>query len=209
MARSLPAEFVVALIGTYVRAHVDELVLFLAARERDEDKRMLFMTVLLHWKKPVLQARLVNMVHSSFNYMSTAFGLGYAVKTLAMPQSSITFGVTVANIVEMCAVPLIAAFSDRVGRRPFIMLGIVLAALWYPVFFQILLTKNALAIMGRIRGVDRTAPCPDVCSRGGLHGRAVSDPRARERKFAPRKQLGIALGGGLALLIGAALMGSG
>jgi len=67
------------LIGTYVRANVDESVLFMAARERDEDKRVPLMTVLRHWKKPVLQACLVNMVHSSFNYMSTVFVLGYAV----------------------------------------------------------------------------------------------------------------------------------
>ena len=196
------------LIGTYVRANVDESVLFMAARERDEDKRVPLMTVLRHWKKPVLQACLVNMVHSSFNYMSTVFVLGYAVKTLAMPQSSITSGVTVANIVEMCAVPLIAAFSDRLGRRPFIMLGIVLAAVWYPVFFQILLTKNALAIMGGF-----------VVSIGLLHAMMFAPEAAFTAELFPTrvrvsgsslgKQLGIVFGGGLAPLIGAALMGSG
>ncbi|UVO30439.1 hypothetical protein [Bradyrhizobium arachidis] len=74
--------------------------------------------------------------------------LGYAVKTLGMAQSSIASGTTVANIIEMCAIPLIAGFSDRFGRWPFIILGVVMAAVWYPIFFQILLTWDALAIMG-------------------------------------------------------------
>jgi MFS transporter, MHS family, shikimate and dehydroshikimate transport protein len=195
------------LIGTYVRSHVDESMLFLAAREKSDD-RMPILTVLRDWKKPVLQACLVNMVHSAFNYMSTVFVLGYAVKTLAMPQSSITSGVTAANIVEMCAVPLIAAFSDRLGRRPFILLGIVLAAIWYPIFFQILLTKNAFAIMGGF-----------VVSIGLIHATMFAPEAAFTAELFPTpvrvsgsslgKQLGIVLGGGMAPLIGAALMGSG
>jgi MHS family shikimate/dehydroshikimate transporter-like MFS transporter len=196
------------LIGSYVRANVDESVLFQAARERVKDERMPLMTILINWKKPVLQACLVNMVHSAFNYMSTVFVLGYAVRTLAMPQSSITSGVTVANIVEMCAVPLIAAFSDRIGRRPFMMLGIVLAAVWYPIFFQILLTKNALAIMAGF-----------VVSLGLIHAAMFAPEAAFTAELFPThvrvsgsslgKQLGIVLGGGLAPLIGTALMGSG
>ncbi len=196
------------LIGTYVRAHVDELALFLAAREKREDERMPLMTILRDWKKPVLQACLANMVHSAFNYMSTVFVLGYAVKTLAMPQSSITSGVTVANIVEMCAVPLIAAFSDRLGRRPFIIVGIVLAAIWYPIFFQILLTKNALAIMGgfvvSIGLIHATMFAPEAAFTAELF-----PTRVRVSGSSLGKQLGIVLGGGLAPLIGAALMGSG
>jgi len=143
----------------------------------------------------------------SFVYMTMVFSLGYAVKTLGMPPSSITSGVTVANIVEMLAVPLIAAFSDRLGRRPFIILGIVLAAIWYPFFFQILLTKNALAIMGGF-----------VVSVGLLHALMFAPEAAFTAELFPTpvrvsgsslgKQLGIVFGGGLAPLIGSALMGS-
>ncbi|WP_454649965.1 MFS transporter [Bradyrhizobium liaoningense] len=196
------------LIGTYVRAYVDESTLFVAARAKADDERMPLLAILRSWKKPVLLACLVNMVHSSFNYMSTVFVLGYAVKTLGMAQSSITSGTTVANIVEMCAVPLIAGFSDKIGRRPFIIVGIVLAAVWYPIFFQILLTKDTLAIMGGF-----------VVSLGLIHALMFAPEAAFTAELFPTKvrvsgsslgkQLGIVLGGGLAPLVGAALMGSG
>jgi MFS family permease/molybdenum-dependent DNA-binding transcriptional regulator ModE len=195
------------LIGTYVRAQVDESALFLATQAKAEDDRTPLLTILRSWKKPVLLACLVNMVHSSFNYMSTVFVLGYAVKTLGMPQSSITSGVTVANILEMCAVPLIAGFSDKLGRRPFIILGIVVAAAWYPIFFQILLTKEPLAIMAGF-----------VVSLGLVHALMFAPEAAFTAELFPTrvrvsgsslgKQLGIVLGGGLAPLIGTALMGS-
>jgi MFS family permease len=148
------------------------------------------------------------MVHSSFFYLSTIFVLGYAVKALGMVQSSITSGTTIANIIEMCAVPLIAGFSDKLGRRPFIILGIVLAAVWYPIFFQIVLTKDAFAIMGGF-----------VISLGLIHALMFAPEAAFTAELFPTrvrasgsslgKQLGIVLGGGLAPLIGAALMGSG
>ena len=195
------------LIGTYVRAQVDESALFLATRAKGEDDRTPLLAILRSWKKPVVLACLVNMVHSSFNYMSTVFVLGYAVKTLGMPQSSITSGVTVANIVEMCAVPLIAGFSDKLGRRPFIILGIVVAAAWYPIFFQILLTKEPLAIVAGF-----------VVSLGLVHALMFAPEAAFTAELFPNrvrvsgsslgKQLGIVLGGGLAPLIGTALMGS-
>jgi MFS family permease len=196
------------LIGTYVRAQVDESTLFLAARAKAEDERMPVLAILRSWKKPVLLACLVNMVHSAFNYMSTVFVLGYAIRTLGMAQSSITSGATVANIIEMCAVPVIAGLSDRFGRRPFIMLGVVSAAVWYPIFFQILLTKDALAIMGGL-----------VVSLGVIHALMFAPEAAFTAELFPTrvrvsgsslgKQLGIVLGGGLAPLVGAALMGSG
>ncbi|HLZ02923.1 MAG TPA: MFS transporter [Bradyrhizobium sp.] len=195
-------------IGTYMRAQVDESALFLSARAKAEDERAPLIAIMRSWKKPVLQGCLVNMVHSSFFYMSTIFVLGYAIKALRMAPSSITSGTTVANIIEMCAVPLIAGFSDKLGRRPFIILGIVLAAIWYPIFFQIVLTRNAMAIMGGF-----------VVSLGLIHALMFAPEAAFTAELFPTrvrasgsslgKQLGIVLGGGLAPLIGTALMGSG
>ncbi len=198
--------FVLVLIGTYARTHIDESVLFLAAKARAADERAPVTAILRSWRTPVLQSCLVNMVHSAFLYMSTVFVLGFAIHALHMKVGSIVSGLTIANLVEMCTVPLIASFSDRIGRRPFIMLGIVLAAVWYPIFFQILQTRNALAIMGGF-----------VVSAGLVHALMFAPEAAFSAELFPTrvrasgsslgKQLGIVLGGGLAPLIGTALMG--
>jgi MFS family permease len=200
--------FVLVLIGTYARAHVDESVLFLAAKARATDERSPVTAVLRSWKAPVIQSCLVNMVHSAFLYMSTVFVLGFAIHALQMNVASIVSGLTVANLVEMCSVPLIASFSDKIGRRPFIIAGIVLAAVWYPIFFEILQSKSPLAIMGGF-----------VVSVGLIHALMFAPEAAFSAELFPTKvrasgsslgkQIGIVLGGGLAPLIGAALMGTG
>src|SRR5262249_18292422 len=97
--------FVLVLLGTYIRYQVDESILFKAAYAAETRSKSPILLAIKSWKKSILFGCLVNMVHSSFLYISAVFVLGYAVKTLGMAQSNITFGVMIANILEMCMVP--------------------------------------------------------------------------------------------------------
>jgi MFS family permease len=195
-------------LGTYIRLQVDESILFKAVRASAVKTKTPLLDVMRSWKKSVLFGCLVNMAHSTFQYMSTVFVLGYAVKTLGMPGSSVTFGTMLANVLEMCMVPLIASYSDRFGRRPFIALGILLAAAWYPIYFQLVATKDpTLLILGL------------VVSIGIIHALMFAPEAAFTAELFPTevrvsgsslgKQLGIILGGGIAPLVGTALLGSG
>jgi len=198
---------VLVVLGTYIRLQVDESTLFKAVEASATRARTPLIDVLRSWKKSVLFGCLSNMVHSTFQYMSTVFVLGYAVRTLAMGQSNVTFGTMLANVLEMCLVPLIASYSDRFGRRPFMMLGILLAAAWYPIYFQLVATKDPmLLIMGL------------VVSIGIIHALMFAPEAAFTAELFPTevrvsgsslgKQMGIILGGGIAPLVGTALMGS-
>lgn len=196
--------FVLVLLGTYIRLQVDESLLFKAVRT-DARSKAPVLRVLASWKKPVLFGCLINIVHSTFQYMSTVFVLGYAVRTLGMAQSSLTFGTMLANMLEMVMVPIIAASSDRLGRRPFIAAGIVLAAIWYPIFFQLVATKDPTLIVGGL-----------VISIGVIHALMFAPEAAFSAELFPTeirvtgsslgKQFGIILGGGIAPLVGTTLM---
>lgn len=198
---------VLASIGIYVRFQVAESFLFKNAQAEKKVSKVPMATVLRSWKKSTILACLINMVHSSFQYMSTVFVLGYAVKRLGMSPSGVTFGTTAGNIVEILMVPLIAHFSDRFGRRPFLLAGIVLAAIWYPLFFQILLEKNVMYLMLGL-----------VVSIGVIHAFMFAPEAAFTAELFPTevrvsgsslgKQLGIIFGGGLAPLIATRLMGN-
>ncbi|TBW40669.1 MFS transporter [Siculibacillus lacustris] len=198
--------FVLVLIGTYIRAHVDESLLFRQAKAESKVARMPLLEVFANWKLATLRGCLANMVHSTFQYMSTVFVLGYAVKTLGMAPSSVTSGTMLANILEMFMVPIIAAYSDRFGRRPFLILGIVLAAIWYPIFFELVATREAWLLIGGL-----------VVSIGVIHALMFAPEAAYTAELFPTsirvsgsslgKQLGIILGGGIAPLVGTALMG--
>jgi len=200
--------FVLVILGTYIRLQVDESTLFKAVQASAAKPRTPLLDVIRSWKSSVLFGCLANMVHSTFQYMSTVFVLGYAVKTLGMPGSGVTFGTMLANVLEMCLIPLIAGYSDRFGRRPFILAGILLAAAWYPFYFQLVATKNlTLLIVGL------------VVSIGIIHALMFAPEAAFTAELFPTrvrvsgsslgKQIGIILGGGIAPLIGTALMGQG
>lgn len=194
-------------IGTYIRFQVDESVLFKCAQAKNTVSKVPLATVFRSWKKSSLLACVINMVHSSFQYMSTVFVLGYAVKRLGMSPAGVTSGTTVGNIIEILMVPLIAHFSDRFGRRPFLLAGIVLAAIWYPLFFQILLERDVLYLMLGL-----------AVSIGLIHALMFAPEAAFTAELFPTevrvsgssfgKQLGIIFGGGLAPLIATRLMGN-
>lgn len=199
--------FVLVLLATYVRHQVDESILFeKASRARTSRDRSPIFVVLAFWKKAVAFGVLANMVHSTFQYMSTVFVLGYAVRTLGMGQSNVTLGVMFANVLEMFMVPVIARYSDRVGRRPLMMLGIVLAAVWYPIFFHLVELKDPYFLVAGL-----------VISIGIVHALMFGPEAAFTSELFPTdvrvtgssigKQFGIILGGGIAPLVGTALVG--
>ncbi|NVO16804.1 MAG: MHS family MFS transporter [Rhodoplanes sp.] len=198
--------FILVVLGTYIRHSVDESLLLKKKQESSGTEKAPILTALKSWKKSIVLGCLANMVHSSFQYLSTVFVIGYAVRTLGMSQGSVTSGPMFANIAEMIMVPIIAHYSDRFGRKPFMILGIVLAMIWFPIFFQILALKDPLLLIGGL-----------VVSIGLIHGLMFAPEAAFTAELFPTevrvsgsslgKQFGIIFGGGMAPLIATWLMG--
>lgn len=196
---------VLVAIGTYIRLQVDESALFKIVQAQGKIANVPLWTVLRSWKSATLSAILVNLVHSSFNYLCSIFVLGYAVKEIGVSPSGVTTGMMAANVVALFVVPAFAHFSDKIGRRPFILAGIVATALWFPVFFNIIQHKDALLLIGGL-----------VVAIGLLHPLIFAPEAAFTAELFPTevrvtggslgKQLGVILGGGLAPLIATSLM---
>lgn len=198
--------FVLVVIGTYIRHSVDESLLLKKKQAQAGTQKAPILEALRSHKKAIVLGCLANMVHSSFQYLSTVFVIGYAVKTLGMSPAKVTSGPMFANIAEMLMVPLIAFWSDKLGRKPFMILGVVLAMIWFPIFFQILAMKDPLFL---ILGL--------VVSIGLIHGLMFAPEAAFTAELFPTeirvsgsslgKQFGIIFGGGMAPLVATWLMG--
>jgi len=199
-----------AAYGLYLRLQLPESGLFNKAKSQPNPvtaKRAAPIIEVLHnWKLPVLRAALINMVHSSFQYLCSVFVLGYAVNHLNMSAAGITSGNTIANILELALVPLIAIGSDRWGRRKPLLLGIGLAGVLFPLLMGQLESKD---LMGVVIGI--------VVGVGLVHALMFAPEAAFSSEQFPTevrvsggslgKQLGIVFGGGCAPLIATALVG--
>jgi len=197
--------FVLVIFGVYMRSQIDESFIF---QKQKKVARAPIAVVLSQWKKSLTFAMLVVMSQSSYLYVTSIFSIAFATKRLGLSQSYLTAGYFVANCIAIFTVPLYGHFSDRIGRRPFLMTGIALCALSVYPFFHILGLRNQFLLGAAI-----------VAAVGIIHPLIFSqEPSFTSELFATEvrytgasvsKHVGVALGGGLAPLIATGLIGRG
>jgi metabolite-proton symporter len=120
---------VLVALGLYVRLKIAETPAFRAAVERDERVRVPVATLLSqHWRPTLLGAFAMIVCYTLF-YISTVFSLSYGVSTLHFSRQSFLGMLCVAVVFMALATPLSAWASDRFGRKPVLIVGILLAIL--------------------------------------------------------------------------------
>ena len=97
------------------------------------------------WKNLLIGvgARMADAV--TFNVINV-FAISYATVHLGLDRSMILTGFVIAAAVEFVLLPFIGRLSDRIGRRPVYLFGIVFCALGGLLYFPVLSTQNTLAV---------------------------------------------------------------
>lgn len=120
---------VLVALGLYVRLKITETPAFRAAIERKERVRVPLVSLIAHHGWPTLAGALAMVVCYTLFYISTVFTLSYGVSTLHIPRQSFLGLLCFAVLFMALATPLSAWASDRFGRRPVLIAGIVAAIL--------------------------------------------------------------------------------
>jgi len=126
----------IAPVGLYIRAKLDEPVLFLKAR--DEAREVARADTLLREHRSMLTAFGVSVLYVVSAYVLFVYMPTFAVRQLQLPFSGALIANAVANCVIIVCAPVAATISDRLGRKPilqFATLGYLL--LTYPAFVMI------------------------------------------------------------------------
>ena len=195
----------VVAVGVWVRRTLPETPAFAEETAHADDK--LPVTLLLATHKAnllrVICAAQVSVVSTIFS----VFTLSYAVNTVGMARATMLAVLIAANAVALVAIPLFAALSDRIGRRPVFMFGaLASAALIWPYLWSISRADVPL-VFGfgvLLSGVVYSA------ANGvwpALYGEMFAT-RVRLSGIAIGTQIGFALGG-FAPTISAAILGTG
>ena len=107
---------------------------------------MPIMDVLRKYPREVLLAMGMRIAENGTFYILTVYVLVYGNEELELPKSTMLWGVVIAALIGLVAIPWYGSLSDRVGRRPLYLGGALFSLVFAFPFFLLLNTKTALLI---------------------------------------------------------------
>jgi MFS family permease len=191
-------------IGLFIRLRVLESPLFEQAKTERPPSRLPILEVLRTHPRNVLLAMGARLAENGFFYIFTVWVLSYATQRLGMARSALLNGVLLGSAVQLFAIPLFGAISDRVGRRPVYLGGATfLLVLAFPFFWLVDTKSTALVWAAIMLGLIGHAAMygPQAAFFSELFG-----TRTRYTGASLGYQLAAPFSGGLAPLIATALL---
>jgi metabolite-proton symporter len=133
---------VLVLVGLWVRLQITESPLFAQVEQTGVKAKMPLVEVLRTHPRALLSAFTARIGVDVAFYIFTAYILVYLTGPLKLERSVGLNAVLIGSALQLVLIPLFGALSDRIGRRPVYLVGVVGAAIWAFAFFPLLETKS-------------------------------------------------------------------
>ncbi|MEV0086104.1 MFS transporter [Saccharopolyspora sp. NPDC050642] len=145
------ASAVLAPVVLYIQMKIEDTPVFQELKERKEkaDAEVVkapLMEVLRTSKRTVLLGAGLLFATNSIFYISISGLLDYGTRELGMPRQSLLAVTLVSSAVGIVVIFASGALSDRWGRRPLIVAGAVLLAVWAFPFFWLVDTASIAGV---------------------------------------------------------------
>jgi MFS family permease len=199
---------VLLVVGFWVRQKVEDAPLFVAARAEagrsGASERTPAFEVFRRFPRQVLICSAARLVENVVYYVLTAFVIVYVVEHNGMDKGVVLAALVVANLVQIVATPVFGALSDRVGRRPVLLLGAVGTGAWTFAFFWLLDLRSPVLVAAAMVG--------GLIFHSALYGPQAAffaeqfDTEVRYTGMSLSAQLPTIVGGSVAPLIATALL---
>ena len=133
-------------VGLYIRLAILETPAFRQVQETQTQARVPVIDVLRTRPKGVLLVIGMRIAENGSFFIFSVFVLSYATEQLGLARSMVLTGVMIAAAIQLFAVPLWGALSDRIGRRPVYMGGAVFSLLFAFPSFWLINTQTTLLV---------------------------------------------------------------
>ncbi|WP_231983372.1 MFS transporter [Mycobacterium sp. 852002-51961_SCH5331710] len=198
------ASAVLIAIGLVIRLSVAESPDFAALRRRDQVVRMPIADAFRrHWKQILLVAG-AYLSQGVFAYICVAYLVSYGTTVIGIDRTQALFGVAVAAVIAVATYPMFGALSDRLGRKPVFLAGVILMGLSIGPAFALINTGSALLFGAALLLVFGLAMAPAAGVTGSLFSLAF-DPDVRYSGVSIGYTLSQVVGSAFAPTIAAAL----
>ena len=135
--------------GLFVRMRLSETPAFDQVRQADNLARRPMLEVFSRVPRVVLIAIGMKISEVAWVYVLTVFSIVYATTRLGLPRTLILNGIIAGALLELVTLPLAGALSDRFGRKPIYLAGVVLSiACAFPVFWLLDTRDPVFVVLG-------------------------------------------------------------
>jgi len=136
-------------VGLFIRLRLTETPAFQRVQRTASVSRRPALEVLTRTPKVFLIAVGMKISEVAWVYVLTVFSIIYATKTLGLPRQLILNGIILGALAELITLPLAGWLSDRLGRKPVYLTGVILSiAAAFPVFWLLDTREPVVVVIG-------------------------------------------------------------
>ena len=187
---------VLGAVGLYIRLRLGDTPEFEALRDEGEvASSPLKEAVTTSWR-PILQIAGLVVIHNVGFYIVFTFLPSYFTKTLGFTKTDAFVSITVASLVALILIPPLGALSDRIGRKPLLIVGsLAFAVFAYPLFLMLNAGSLAAAIAAHagLAAIESVFVCASLAA-----GAELFATRVRSSGYSIGYNVSVALFGGTA-----------
>ena len=150
---------VLVLVGLWVRLSIEESPVFQEARADLEQQQVAeahlpILEVLRRYPREVLIAMGMRLAENISYYIFTVISITFIVDFGDGDKGPILQALLIGAAVQFTVIPLIGAWSDRVGRRPLYLVGAIGVGVWSFVFFGLVDSgREGLVVLAVVVGL--------------------------------------------------------
>ncbi|PRA04258.1 MFS transporter [Arthrobacter sp. MYb229] len=115
-------------IGLIIRLKVAESPLFLALEGKAEERKTPFLEVITKYPGSVIRGTLVGMSSYTVQGLMTVWAVAYVVEEVGMDRTAVLNVKAIGATLTVIGIWFAARYSDKLGRRPVMMVGIAAGA---------------------------------------------------------------------------------
>jgi metabolite-proton symporter len=134
-------------VGLYIRYNLTESPVFEKLEATHTEAKAPIVELLTKHKKPLLIAFGARLGGDIAFYVFTLFLLFLVPTRLGLPRSVALTAVQWGAVAQIIFIPIAGLLSDRIGRRPVLMIGGLGGAIWAFAFFALVETKDPTNIL--------------------------------------------------------------
>jgi metabolite-proton symporter len=135
------------IVGLLIRVKLVESAEFQKLKDDDALPDNPLKEVVLSERRPIWLTMGMRLSQNTVYYLYTTFGIAYIARSVGSESNVGLYSVLVASAIGLVSVPLWAALSDRIGRRPVYLFGTVTSAVFVIPFFLFAETGNPVLIV--------------------------------------------------------------